>query len=86
MKNFYITLLFVLSFGFVSFANNISDKDFETVQVVLVEINVSPTACCSVGEFTSCGEATEPLCDRARGAYCAKHQCTKATLKSIGQE
>lgn len=73
MKKIIVIALLVI--GTSSFAAN--PKKVEKVK------KEKAVACCSVGEFTECGFPDEPLCDRARAKYCAKHECSKKTISSI---
>lgn len=41
----------------------------------------APTACCTVGEFTNCGEGDQ--CCVSRSQYCHAHTCSKATLATL---
>ncbi|WP_282787760.1 hypothetical protein [Flavobacterium croceum] len=60
----------VLLVGTLSFAST-----GKVVKPLKIKKNKA-VACCTVGDQTACGQANEPLCDRARALYCAKHKCT----------
>jgi hypothetical protein len=73
-----IILIAVLVVGTTTFALNSKRVNPEEKEKAV--------ACCTVGEFTNCGHASQDLCGMARRRYCNAHPCSDKTIATLPQQ